>query len=97
MANIRILVVVDKSMSDVDDDIGVAHLPGGNISDYETLCGACNTARVYKDTVGRVTCKACLDTARSVMENMTDAEIKELRPKRRKREAVAAGEETCQK
>ena len=90
MANIRILVVIDKSMSDVDDDIGVAHLPGGNISDYETLCGACNTARVYKDTVGRVTCTACLDTARSVMENMTDAEIKELRPKRRKRRLLLA-------
>ena len=92
MANIRILVVVDKSMSDVDDDIGVAHLPGGTCSGYETLCGACDTGRAYKDSVGRVTCKGCLDMARSVMENMTDAEIKELRPKRRKRRAVAVGE-----
>ena len=92
MANIRILVSGDKSTSDTDGDIGVAHLPGGNISDYETLCGACNTARVYKDTVGRVTCTACLDMARSVVENLTDAELKQLRPKRRKRRAVAAGE-----
>ena len=97
MANIRILVVADKSMSDVDDDIGVAHLPGGTCSGYETLCGACDTDRAYKDSVGRVTCKGCLDMARSVMENMTDAEIKELRPKRRKRRVVGVGEETCQK
>ena len=97
MANIRILVSGDKTMSDNQDDIGVAHLPGGFCSGYETLCGACDTARVYKDTVGRVTCTSCLDMARSVMENMTDAEIKQLRLKRRIRRAVTAGEEPCQK
>ena len=83
MANIRILVSGDKSMSDGEGDIGVAHLPGGSISDYETLCGACNTARVYKDAVGRVTCTACLDMARSVVENMTADEIKQLWKKRK--------------
>lgn len=82
MANIRILVSGDKAMSDDQDDIGVAHLPGGTCSGYETLCGACDTARAYKDAVGRVTCKNCLDMARSVVENMTDAEIKQLRNKK---------------
>lgn len=82
MANIRILVSGDPKTSDDYEDIGVTHLPGGSISDYETLCGACNTTRVYKDAVGRVTCNGCLDMARSVVENMTDAEIKQLRKKR---------------
>lgn len=83
MANIRTLIKGDHVMSDNEDDIGVAHLPGGTCSGYGTLCGACDTARVYKDGHGRVTCQGCLDMARSVFENLTDAEIKELRKKRR--------------
>ena len=82
MANIRVLVKGDSLMADDEDDIGVSHLPGGTCSGYETLCGACDTGRAYKDSVGRVTCKGCLDMARSVVENMTDAEIKQLRNKK---------------
>ena len=82
MANLRILVNGDPKTQDTEDDIGVAHLPGGDCSGYETLCGACDTGRVYKGAVGCVTCKGCLDMARSVVENMTDAEIKQLRKKR---------------
>ena len=82
MANIRTLINGDPSMSDNEDDIGVSHLPGGSCSGYETLCGACDTNRIYKDGKGKVTCAECLDMARTALENMTAAEIKEL-PKKR--------------
>lgn len=89
MANIKTLIKGDKE--DGEGEIGVSHLPGSSLCDLDTACGRTAEMRCeWKEGKGKVTCRGCLDAARNILENLTDAEIKELRPKRRIRRAVAA-------
>ena len=82
MANIKILINGVPGF-DGDDDIGVAHLPGSPLLDHDTACGRTAEMRCeWKEGKGKVTCRGCLAAARNILENMTDAEIKQLRKKR---------------
>lgn len=91
MANIKTLIK-GEDLQD-ENERGVAHLPGSAILDQSTACGRTAEMRdEWKYGNGKVTCHACLAAARNILENLTDAEIKELRPARNNARKAVAGE-----
>jgi len=79
MATVKIMVKGEPGM-DRPEDIGLAHLPGCGLLDFETACGRVGTFAQYEDRTNHpITCPHCLEQVRHILSCLSEAEIKKYR------------------